>query len=517
MLEVSPRRSVLRPWHLNLLAGLLAVGLRLAILPLIPIPSPIIHDEFSYLLGADTFASGRVTNPTHPLWVHFETLHVNFQPTYCSKYPPAQALFLALGQTLLGQPWFGVCLSSGFLFAALCWMLQGWVSPGYAFLTTLLGILGWGLTGETVNSYWGGAVAAAGGALVIGAIPRVGSRPTASTVLPGCAGLVLLANSRPFEGLLTACAAAAVLVWRVRSVKRPVRSLVTRRTLVPFLLIMAAGAGAMGYYNYRTTGNALLLPYELNQQTYSAPPLFYWLPLPAAGDYRHEDLRRYWVGWNRFKYERARNHPVRTIRESLETLGFFYLLNPFSLLIAAEILFWRGRDAACALLLVAVPLAGILLLEYVLPHYLAPAFGALLLVGAFGLQHTGRVRSAGPILIAALIGISAAWSAVLVQREAGLARTPPLGIANRPMVIERLERQGGRHLVIVRYGLNHEVQDEWVYNRANIDASDIVWAQDMGAARNRELLEYYRGRKTWLLEPDVDPLALMPYDRPAPP
>ena len=172
-MEAAFGRLARRPVLSLLIVGAAPILLRVLLLPLLHTPEPFIHDEYAYLLNADTFAHGRVTNPPHPLWVFFESIHILQQPTYTSQYPAGQGLFLAAGQILTGRPWAGVMLSVGLMCAALLWMLRGWFPPGWAFLGASIAVLRLGLFSYWMNSYWGGAVAALAGALVAGAFPRL--------------------------------------------------------------------------------------------------------------------------------------------------------------------------------------------------------------------------------------------------------------------------------------------------------------------------------------------------------
>jgi hypothetical protein len=514
--------------------GAAALLLRLAILPICPIPLPFVQDDFSFLLAADTFASGHLTNPTPAMWVHFESIQITMQPTYMSMYFPAQGLILAAGKVVFGHPWFGLLVVNALMCAALCWMLQAWLPPAWALLGGVLAILRIALFSYWIDTYSGaGSIACLGAALVLGSLPRItrrGARFRDCILL--AIGIAILGLSRPFEGLLLCLPVLFVLGrWIFVGSNRPRVAALIRRSVVPLALIAAAIAW-LGYYDFRAFGNPLTLPYSANREAYAIAPYWIWQsprPIPV---YHHTMIRDFYVGVE-LAYANRLHMPSGFLTET-------FLLKPlrallfFSGITFLPLLFMTRRvllDRRIRFLMVctALVIGGVLLETWLIPHYWAAVTPGLYAIGLQAMRHMRQVRFSGQLAGAALVRFSLASCILLAgirlcadPLHLMLAPWPSPAWASqwygpgklgqpRDTVERSLEAMPGKQLVIVRYAPGHSPIDEWVYNAADINGSKVIWARDMDQASNQELLRYYNDRKAWVVEPDANPPRINPY------
>ncbi len=492
-----------------LLVGFSTITIRVALIPLWRVPHPAWHDEFSYLLAADTFAHGRLTNPTHPMWVHFETFHVIQQPTYMSMYPPGQGLILAAGQ-LLGHPWIGQLLATAFMCACICWMLQAWVPPPWALLGASLAVLRFGVLSYWMNSYFGTSLPALGGVLVLGALPRLKRNARLwDTILMGL-GLAILANTRPYEGFVFCLPIAAAMLFWIVVQKKSSRAPVFRRVVLPLILILFATGVAMGYYFWRVTGNPFVMPYTVNRQTYAVAPYFVWQKPRLEPAYHHAEMRSFYVDWELRGFESGSTlfGFLRHLGHKAATLWEFYFGAVFTLPFLAFPYLFRDRKMRLPLLISASVVLGTVLETWTLVHYLAPALGLFILLLVQCMRHLRLLRWRGqPVGQGLARAIPVVCVAMILLRvtalSAGSQIEPPLPEnAPREAIIRQLQAAPGKQLVVVHYAANHTPHVEWVNNRADIDASKIVWARDMGDAKNRELLRYFHDRSIWFVNAD---------------
>jgi hypothetical protein len=515
------------------LVGASAFVLRLAILPFCPIPLPFVQDDFSFLLSGNTFALGRLANPTPAMWTHFETVQETMQPTYASMYFPAQGLALAAGKVLFGHPWFGILCVTALMCAALCWMLQAWLPPAWALLGGVIIVLRIGLFSYWINTYSGGAcIAALGGALILGALPRLTrtARPRYALLL--ATGIALLVLCRPYEGLLLSIPVGFALgCWVLFGKNRPSPIVLLRRAAFPLALIIAAVAW-LGYYDYRAFGSPLTLPYSVDRAQYAVVPYWFWQPPRAEPVYRHKLIREFYTEVELGYAKRLRTVPgflkETLIFKPLRALLFFAgvaLLPPLIMLPRV----FRDRRIRFLVVCLLIVLCGVLLQTWLIPHYLAAVTPAIYAVGLQAMRHLRQCKPGGqPVGIAMIRSMIIVCVALAVLRlwaeplHLVLAPWPSpawcstwsgpgrLGV-ERARVEHQLQQLPGSQLVLVRYADDHSPMDEWVYNSPVIDDEKVIWAREMDAANNLEISNYYKDRKVWLVQPDTNPVSVTPY------
>lgn len=491
------------------------IALRLALLAQLPVPNPGIHDEFSYLLMGDTFVHGRLANPPHPLWRSFETFHVLWFPTYASKYPPAQGLLLALGQ-LLGNPWIGVLFSAAAMSALFVWMLQAWITAKWAFLAGVLAAFRLCLASYWMNSYWGGAVAAIGGALVLGAFGRMKKRPSlAMGILLGL-GVAILFNSRPYESVFFCLpVAGAMLFWLWRQFKETeTRCVALRLVVLPVGVILLLTACMMARYNWRVTGHAALPPYAYDARLHDRAAMFVWQTPKPAIHYDNAEMENFYNQYERLAYDRTWTSLKSVFADKWEHCSLAFLWPACWLLVPG--VFFLYRDARFRFLLVTLlsVLFGYCLVVWPGPHYIAPASAILFAALAQSIRHLRTIRIFGRAFGAALsrailLALVFDVSLLVVQRLGDSQGWGGWGLSDRADLLHELETTPGKHVVLVRYGPDHSVHEEWVFNAADIDGSKVIWARDLPGEVNDQLFRYYPDRTIWLAEPDTGEVSVL--------
>ncbi len=389
-----------------------------------------------------------------------------------------------------------------------------------------------GLFSYWINTYTGGAaIAALGGALVLGAFPRLMKDVRIRDGVLLALGIVVLAISRPYEGLLLCLPVAVVLGrWILSGKNRPAPAVLIRRAALP-LVVLVAGAAWMADYDYRAFGSPLTLPYTINRATYAVAPYWIWQSPRPEPAYRHPVMRDFYVKQELpvvTNFHTAAGFVVQNIFKPVNLLRFYAgiaLLTPLLMLRRTlhdkRTRFLRsGRACLDGRNVYRVSLTSPLC---------RTVYGGVLC-------HRPSVHASlarlGPGGQARLVWESCARlsSLVLRWRRCGRGRNrsicslpnwPPsawtanwygpgeLG-APRARILAGLEQQPGKQLVIVRYSQDHNPVWEWVYNEADIENSKVIWAREMDAANNLDLIRYYKDRKVWLVQPDMNPVSVSP-------
>jgi hypothetical protein len=392
----------------------------------------------------------------------------------------------------------------------MAWMPARWALAGGLMMTAHPLILEWS------HDYWGGEVALVGGALVLGAFRRLAGEPRARDAVFLGIGLDILANSRPYEGFVLALILGVALAIRF-IVKRnvPLR-VILLRVVAPLAILSALIICQVAYYNWRVTGNALMMPYAWHQKMYAMAPQFLFEKPDPGRTYRNADVQKLHLDYLHFFQSQLRSPGAlaRATFTKIFTLAQAYLWS-FLMVVALLGLPWalaRDRWLQFALLVGVFWTMTTLIGTWVFPHYAAPLAGLLFVLALPSMRilrawHVGTWR-VGRNLVRGL-----AMLCVISVFEVGVKFSMEDTNAwyfKRQAMLETLKREPGKSLVIVKYSADHNPNREWIYNEADIPGAKVILAQEMGD-RDRELLDYFADRKAWVVNADAENPEPEPY------
>jgi hypothetical protein len=339
-------------------------------------------------------------------------------------------------------------------------------------------------------------------------------------------GLILLANSRPVEGLLFSLPVLIYLAVRIVRADAVLRGKLLSRIALPAGLLVLAGVAWMLYYDSRTVGSPWLMPYMANHAEYHISRPFLGQTMNSIPAYRHESMRRFYVIHELPDYLDSRSlWGVRQLVERNAAIVYVFFFCPVGLLALAGSL-WMLRRSAQALIAISAVAALVPSLAGLWPphgHYAAPATGAFILVGLVGLRllrtvklrmprrtqpqrspgtpgkRAGRGLARAVVMLLAAALLAATWTKITDPFELNSvqASSPLPPRIERERIESGLSRMEGQHLVIVYYDTRDIPGEEWIANQPDLRSAKIIWARDMGTAKNAELIKACPGRHVW--------------------
>lgn len=323
---------------------------------------------------------------------------------------------------------------------------------------------------------------------------------------PACSG----AASRSFEG---AVLCLVLSLWLIFYHLRALPPLTALRPSVaaPALLVMLMGTALLLAHNNAVTGHPLRLPCQAAFEQYSPIGRFVFEKINRQPVYRRAVMER------AFRPEISPWLNIFTrLYSNYMGLQEYYLGVPHFTLFLLALPSLRSARFRPVVLAAGAGGAAMAVIPIVLPHYLAPFAATMLVAAAHFVRTLPRVFALPPghaWLAPAAVAVLALFQ--YAGRIGSAARGPghtTRWVQDRVRIERELQQLPGRDLVIVSYQPSHSHHREWVYNRASIDLSGVVWARAMDPQNDALLRQYFAARRIWLLEADalaprLEPLA----------
>ncbi len=464
------------------------------------------HDCESNLLQARLIAEGRLSRPglEHPAF--FRTIHVLVTPIYCSKYPPGYPALMAAGLRVGCVEWIPPILVGAAIAAS--WLFGRRILGRWLGLLGALALATCPLVIELGMIQMSNTLSFLLGVLILGLWASRAREPGVPSSRRGLLIGLLLAGMFVTRSL-DAVALGLVLAVAHLSIHGLGRAAPWRWVAMIGLGSLPGAVGLFAYH-HATTGDWLRGPYMMyeQQQNYLGQFLHEQVRPPPNLDSLPVNVRKVAEEFN-LPAQRAHTAvhlPVAVgerFAELSRNLGHALLLLPLAVFPAA----FRCRASRPMLGLCAGYFAVYLLHAFNQPRFLAPVLVGLVWAMLAGLAGVRPRRTAALLQVLLLLLLAtSAFAAVHRQTTSGFdgqTRRFHDALATLP---------SGPKLIFVHYAPDHSYHREFVYNQPDLDRAEHVFAHDLGAQRNPELIAAYPDRAVFIY--DEAARSMRPYPQP---